>query len=298
MENHRLSKFIVVCLSIVMIYGIFVILQNYIGSMIKNGIIATQQSFTFTPTIPTANNLERSSEESEIIKKIKKITACIEKNNLIEYASFAGAIDGDEIIAYIEGELKTIKLLGITSKYTVVGDNINRKARDYLDTLIYHPDIFLLKVNADMDDGKTLNRYVFSEIPVFINYKMIELGYAIVDHSVLNHPCLDIFIEAEKGAKLGYFGYWSKYFDARQTAEAWFTSTAFTDYSLLLKQIAQKTPTPRLIQNCSPSYPTVCIPSPPPDLDCRNIPYRRFKVLFPDPHNFDSDGDGIGCENY
>jgi len=47
---------------------------------------------------------------------------------------------------------------------------------------------------------------------------------------------------------------------------------------------------------CHPSYPDVCIPPPPPDLDCRDIPYRRFRVLPPDPHRFDRDGDGIGCE--
>jgi hypothetical protein len=49
--------------------------------------------------------------------------------------------------------------------------------------------------------------------------------------------------------------------------------------------------------DCDPAYPTVCIPSPPPDLDCGDIPYRNFKVLPPDPHRFDGrDNDGIGCE--
>jgi len=47
---------------------------------------------------------------------------------------------------------------------------------------------------------------------------------------------------------------------------------------------------------CDPSYPDVCIPPPPPDLDCRDIPYRRFRVLPPDPHGFDRDRDGIGCQ--
>jgi micrococcal nuclease len=47
---------------------------------------------------------------------------------------------------------------------------------------------------------------------------------------------------------------------------------------------------------CDPSYPTVCIPSWPPDLDCRDIQYRRFEVIPPDPHGFDGDLDGIGCE--
>ena len=49
--------------------------------------------------------------------------------------------------------------------------------------------------------------------------------------------------------------------------------------------------------SCDPSYPTVCIPPPPPDLDCGDIPYKRFKVLPPDPHGFDRDRDGIGCES-
>lgn len=55
-------------------------------------------------------------------------------------------------------------------------------------------------------------------------------------------------------------------------------------------------------QNCDPAYPKdlagnkICIPSPPPDLDCKDISYRQFVVLKPDPHNFDSDKDGIGCE--
>lgn len=48
--------------------------------------------------------------------------------------------------------------------------------------------------------------------------------------------------------------------------------------------------------NCDPAYPDVCIPRYPPDLNCGDIPYKRFRVLSPDPHNFDGDGDGIGCE--
>ena len=49
--------------------------------------------------------------------------------------------------------------------------------------------------------------------------------------------------------------------------------------------------------DCDPAYPDVCIPSAPPDLDCGAIPHRRFRVLAPDPHGFDGDGDGIGCQS-
>jgi hypothetical protein len=47
---------------------------------------------------------------------------------------------------------------------------------------------------------------------------------------------------------------------------------------------------------CHPSYPTVCIPPPPPDLDCTQIPHRNFPVVGNDPHGFDGDNDGVGCE--
>ena len=55
-------------------------------------------------------------------------------------------------------------------------------------------------------------------------------------------------------------------------------------------------PPPPPPSDCDPAYPDVCIPSPPPDLDCADIPHRNFRVLPPDPHHFDGDGDGIGCE--
>jgi len=49
-------------------------------------------------------------------------------------------------------------------------------------------------------------------------------------------------------------------------------------------------------QQCDSSYPTVCIAPPPPDLDCGDISYQNFEVRQPDPHRFDGDKDGIGCE--
>lgn len=61
-------------------------------------------------------------------------------------------------------------------------------------------------------------------------------------------------------------------------------------------------------QECDPAYPDVCIPPAPPDLDCGDISERRFRVYLEtdsdvpsgltdfDPHRFDGDEDGIGCE--
>ncbi len=50
---------------------------------------------------------------------------------------------------------------------------------------------------------------------------------------------------------------------------------------------------------CDPSYPDFCIPSSPPDLDCKDVePHKNFTVRGDDPHRFDADNDGLGCEPF
>jgi uncharacterized repeat protein (TIGR01451 family) len=46
---------------------------------------------------------------------------------------------------------------------------------------------------------------------------------------------------------------------------------------------------------CDPSYPTICIPPPPPRLECNDIPYKNFQVLPPDDQHLDNNFDGVGC---
>ena len=75
------------------------------------------------------------------------------------------------------------------------------------------------------------------------------------------------------------------------------------DYSQI--DIAPKVTAPQITapvsttqeNNCDSSYPDVCIPQEPPDVDCGEISHKNFKVLAPDPHGFDGDKDGIGCES-
>ena len=52
--------------------------------------------------------------------------------------------------------------------------------------------------------------------------------------------------------------------------------------------------------NCDPSYPDLCVPRYPPDLDCSWV-YERgeshITVRGSDPHGFDGNDDGVGCES-
>ena len=49
-------------------------------------------------------------------------------------------------------------------------------------------------------------------------------------------------------------------------------------------------------ERCDSSYPDICISITSAKLSCFDIPYKNFKVSLPDRNEFDSDGDGIGCE--
>jgi micrococcal nuclease len=49
------------------------------------------------------------------------------------------------------------------------------------------------------------------------------------------------------------------------------------------------------VKQCDPCYPDVCIPPVSYDLDCPEVPFCQFRVTC-DPHGFDGDHDGIGCE--
>ena len=79
-------------------------------------------------------------------------------------------------------------------------------------------------------------------------------------------------------------------------------STSTTSSNPNTPSVSSTPPTssPNVIQQsskCDPSYPDFCIPPPPPDLNCADIPQKRFTVTGADPQGFDRDGDGIGCES-
>jgi hypothetical protein len=48
---------------------------------------------------------------------------------------------------------------------------------------------------------------------------------------------------------------------------------------------------------CETSYVEVCIPADAYDLDCTDIAESDFEVVGGDPHGFDGDQDGVGCES-
>ncbi|RUR72284.1 thermonuclease family protein (plasmid) [Anabaena sp. FACHB-709] len=120
-----------------------------------------------------------------------------------------------------------------------------------------------------------------------INLVMVQEGQAVVYRQYLK-GCTntkDQFLQAEANAKQQKLGFWNQ----SQPVMPW-------DFRRGKKNTAPTTVRSSQVQQCDSSYPDFCIPPNSPDLDCRDVPYRRFRVNQPDPHGFDRDRDGVGCE--
>jgi micrococcal nuclease len=137
--------------------------------------------------------------------------------------------------------------------------------------------VYLERDVSETDQFDRLLRYVWLPDGRMLNYKLVFHGYAHASTFPPDVKYADRFLEAQRDANANGRGLWS---GCAATA------------TLVPAPLA-----PPQQGNCDPSYPTVCIPPPPPDLDCSEIPYRRFELVGSDPRGFDGDRDGIGCES-
>lgn len=60
---------------------------------------------------------------------------------------------------------------------------------------------------------------------------------------------------------------------------------------------APPTAVPAPVAQCDSNYSGVCVPLVGYDLDCKDIPARKFQSTGSDPHGLDRDKDGIACES-
>ncbi len=111
-----------------------------------------------------------------------------------------------------------------------------------------------------------------------VNLALVAGGYARVVTYPPDVRYVDLLLSAERDARQAKRGLWAD-------AEAEKAPPAFVP---LVPQAPGA--------DCDPAYPDVCIPPAPPDLDCADVPFRHFAVRPPDPHRFDGNSDGVGCE--
>ena len=179
-------------------------------------------------------------------------------------------IDGDTIDVLIDGQKYRVRYLGIDAPYMEYPRGVMHFAFDAWKVnwiLVNGQTVYLEKDVSEADEEGRLLRYVWLEDGTMVNAFLAEDGLANLD---IQRPDIKYYREfyriSERAVNLQYGIYQISIMRG---------TTAFGD--------------------CAPSYPDVCIPLPPPNLTCNDIPYRKFSVLPPDPYGFDGDEDGVGC---
>lgn len=198
---------------------------------------------------------------------------CVPVEN-IETAKVVEIVDGDTIKVLLADKVYSVRYIGIDTPETG-GEFYNSEATQKNTELVYGKVVSLVKDVSETDVYGRLLRYVIVDNS-FVNHELVLNGYARASSYPPDTACDQGLKVAEQTAQTALIGIWQ-------------SPTQQPQFLVL--------PTDSISGNCDPSYPGVCIPPSPPDLDCKDISYRRFQVLPPDPHRFDGDDDGIGCES-
>jgi micrococcal nuclease len=182
-------------------------------------------------------------------------------------------LNGDTIEVDIEGISYRVQYIGIDSPE--LGQPFEAECTTANRQLVGGQTVILVRDVSETDPFSRLLRYVYLQDGRMVNAEMVAGGYAEAVSYPPDTRYQGLFEQLEGEAQAAGRGIWG-----------------------------QPTPPPASPPvssppsgNCDPAYPDVCIPPPPPDLNCGDIPHCRFRVLPPDPHNFDMDGDGLGCES-
>lgn len=203
-------------------------------------------------------------------------------------ADLVSVTDGDTIQIFMNGTIEAVRLVGVDAPESGGPSQdvecFGPEGGQYLEWLLGQGgQLFIEKDQEERDRFGRLLRWVWLDLGdgevYLINEALTRAGYAERFRDTPNQRYMDEVIAAERFAQRHGLGLWT----------ACEGSSAREDSPPA--QPASGTDT-----GCDPAYPDVCIPSPPPDLDCRDIPQTRFRVLPPDPHNLDGNQDGVGCE--
>ncbi len=224
--------------------------------------------------------------------------------------------DGDTIRVEVDGREEPVRLILIDAPETRDPNNppecFGQEATTYLSWLLsLGGDLHLEMDVSDRDRFGRLLRYVWLDFGggevYLVNEALVRAGYAAFSTFPPDVKYVEEIREAGQFAREHGYGLWSgcitdeegdtnelsgnQGIDAGQEMEA---APAQPGSQPPAEQVIISDPASAF--GCEPSYPDVCIPPSPPDLDCGDVAYRRFTVYPPDPHRFDGDFDGVGCE--
>jgi len=229
-----------------------------------------------------------------------------------EPAALISVSDGDTIRVDVGGQVETVRLILIDTPETRDPNNppecYGAEATAFLEgLLLVGSEPYLETDVSERDRFGRLLRYVWldrGDEVYLVNEAMVRSGYAAQSTFPPDVRYEQRIQEAARFAREHDYGLWSACeTDAEgDTNELGGAETELTPgerppHTPASKQTGAADPTGG-VAGCDPAYPDLCVPPPPPDLDCDYVydqGFRHITVLPPDPHNLDGNHDGVGC---
>lgn len=215
-----------------------------------------------------------------------------------DWGQVISVVDGDTVDLLVAGQEQRIRLILVDTPEVFGGTDCYGPEASARTKALLPPGtvVELVRDVSETDRFGRLLRYIYLPDGRMLNEVLVAEGFATLATYPPDIAEVDRIRAAQTAARDAGRGLWGACASvamATPTASATATSTASATAA------PTKTPTPAATAQaaCDTSYPDVCIPPYPPDLDCGEIPFRRFRVVGADPHGFDRDRDGIGCES-
>lgn len=161
--------------------------------------VGTIPSFSVTESIV--------STPSAVQAHAKSITSCV--TGSAQTGKVLEVIDGDTIRVLLDGLVVKVKYIGIDAPESVSRlEHLGKEAKMRNRELVSGRDVLLYKDTSDKDRFDRLLRYVLVD-DRFINYDLVNLGYASALDEPPDSSCAILFKQAAANAKEHSLGIWA-----------------------------------------------------------------------------------------
>jgi endonuclease YncB( thermonuclease family) len=225
-----------------------------------------RRCLTYTPDNPPGWQVEAGNVGQHYYRwRYEQLGQPVQEAGVYQLATVTNVVDGDTIdVRFTDGRTARIRLIGVDTP-EVYGEVecFGVAASQFTAEWLAGKEVALQRDVSETDRYGRLLRYVWIG-PYLFNEVLVRRGYAGVATYPPDVAYAGRFVEAERAAREERAGLWGICPIppvGRDTEPAPPPGPA-----------PSPSPTPTPAPNCDPSYPTVCIPPPPPDLDCADIP--------------------------
>jgi len=197
------------------------VIPTYDPNSIQTAVVGTAvaaQNQTQTANVPNESPMPTQTLESLLTPAILStpileqraaaVRSCI-PDAPPQFGKVENVVDGDTIKVLIDGSIYPVRYIGIdTPESTNTIEYFGQESSSKNSDLVRGMDVILYKDVSETDRYDRLLRYVFVG-DMFINYELVNQGYATAMYYPPDVACATLFDEAQANARAQSLGMWA-----------------------------------------------------------------------------------------